>query len=124
MSTYKIYAKETLKFVLEKNKFEMDVIRMPMRDQMRFGLKGTRVQAEMDSKDPDISEMAFVASFELQADMLATVIQDLRGFSDLEEWPKDHDKRVDILCHDGNFLVAAMAAYNAYKQDDEKKEGK
>ena len=121
---YKIYAKETLNFELDDHKFEMDVIRMPMREAMRFGLKGTRIQTDIDSKDPAVAEQAFVASFELQADMLATVIEDLRGIDDLEEWPKEHDARVDILCHNSEFLVAVMACYNAYKEDDEVKEGK
>ena len=122
--SYKIYAKETLNFELDENKFEMDVIRMPMREAMRFGLKGTRIQTDIDSKDPEVSERAFVESFELQADMLATVIEDLRGIEDLEEWPKEHNDRVDILCHNSEFLVAVMACYNKYKEDDEVKEGK
>ncbi len=122
--SYKIYAKETLNFELDENKFEMDVIRMPMREAMRFGLKGTRIQTDIDSKDPQVSERAFVESFELQADMLATVIEDLRGIEDLKEWPKEHNDRVDILCHNSEFLVAVMACYNKYKEDDEVKEGK
>jgi len=122
--SYKIYAKETLNFELDENKFEMDVIRMPMREAMRFGLKGTRIQTDIESKDPEVSERAFVESFELQADMLATVIEDLRGIEDLEQWPKEHNDRVDILCHNSNFLVAVMGCYNKYKEADEEKEGK
>ncbi len=122
--SYKIYAKETLNFELDENKFEMDVIRMPMREAMRFGLKGTRIQTDIESKDPAVSERAFVESFELQADMLATVIQDLRGIDDLEAWPKEHNDRVDILCHNSEFLVAVMSCYNQNKEAGEEKEGK
>jgi hypothetical protein len=123
-TAYRLYAKETIKFEFKGHSFEMDVVRLPMKEQMRFSLKATRLDEQSRSKDREIADDALVAGFELQGDMLAYVVEDLRGFEDLDEWPKEHAERVKILCHDSDFLIAAMGAYNAFKLPNEVKEGK
>jgi hypothetical protein len=114
---FKLYKKETVKFQLTDSDgthdFEMDVNRLTAKESMQFQLKSSRFQDMLKSDEPEVIADATMQSFQMQIDLLAEIVTDLRGIEGLS-WPEGIEERRGILNASLDLLSAAVSAYSTH----------
>jgi hypothetical protein len=111
---FKLYKKETVKFKVDGCDIEMDVNRLSAKEGMQYAMKSSRSQDLLKSEDHEVVMTATMDSFQMQIDLLAEIITDIRGIDDLDGWPEDQEERKAVLGSSNEFLMAAVTAYSAH----------
>lgn len=104
----KIHRQDVIKFEYEGHPFEAKVTRLTALQQLDLNL----AFSELSDIEDEFSAERTRKVYKITLDILATVTDDLKGFEDLDGWPKEIEERKRLLDLAGvEFLTAYDKAY-------------